>query len=705
MKLNEPMRPFIAHRRSASFAANLLTLCVLAFVVTALSIFAPVRAFAFSLGKIRVTGALTNQFKSEIPVQTDGQEGLIVMLGSEADYKKLGLKRPDFLDSLQVQMGDHPMSKGDKIIYITSPDPIYQPSFNLVVKAYMNGGHIVENYFLALDFQKNITMEIASSKEEERTDLSAAALDIQKEKQKSAAAPSDGSAIASVKRDEMEAAKREDEIRAALRGELPVAEPLTYSKEQAEKKRLDEIRASEEALAEQEQAPAKTEPVIASAKEPLVIQPAPAPAPVTAPTPPPAPVAAKAEEPVEIVIKEEPAVAEVKPVTSGVRFKMYKVESGDSLYAISRKVGVEELDMDRLVVAVWKENSGKFIKGNLHGIRAGTKLDYEKAVDTARSMSRNEARQIISDQWEEWKKLRVKFVSPAAVAMAQKKPVEPAPAKKEEKKAAKEKPAPAAKVEQTAKPEPAKTPVAPEAPMSAARKEAAVNYGAILKALAEWKTAQGPSWEGAEMDALHIGEVSAKGLVDVKIAKRGPGGSEEISIQLKKESSGFKPLTAMKSVPAAPAPASKGKPFTVQVGAFRERADAEEMVKILRKKGHNAYVAVSAGKGDPVRVTVDRFATAEDAAGFSENLRKSGLVKFGRALRLPYALRLGEPMSSNDANSKVAELASKGVSAYIVSAGDGKASVMTGAYESEKSAREAAKQMSKGGLNPSVTQP
>ncbi len=706
VRLSDSIRRIAGVSEKGPCAARFPVVAILA--LTIISLFMSGRAWAFSLGKIRVTGALTHQFKAEIPVEAGGQEGLVVMLGSEADYRKLGLKRPDFLDSLQTQVANHPASAGDKIIYITSQDPIYQPSFNLVVKAYMNGGHIVENYFLALDFQKNLNMEIASSKEEEKSDLSAAARDIQemKGKEQPQPKPADGSALKAVKQDEMEETRREEDIRAALRGDLPVAEPLAYSKEEKERKALEEIRASEEEASKPEQN-RQPEPPLESRREPLALQPAPpAPAPETpAREPEPAQVKAKPAEPVEIVIKGEdakPAVAEVKTVPSGAGFRMYKVEKGDSLYAVSRKMAVEGLDMDRLVVAVWKENQGRFIKGNLHGIRSGTKLDYENTAETARAMSRDEARKIISDQWEEWKKLRVKFVSPTAVALAEKKPAEPVPApKKHEEPAKATPPAPAQAEKPASKPAPSPAPVQ-------AKASAPAHYGSVLKAVSEWKVSQGPALEGDEIDIISIGGVSDKGLVDVRVARKGPNGSEEITIQLKKESSGFKPLTVMKAVPAPASAVSpvKGRPFTAHVGAFREKASAEEMSRILRKKGHNAYVIAASGKGDAVfRVAVDRFDSVETAGRFSETLRKSGLIKYGRTLHLPYSLRLAGPMSVKDAQAKSAELVSKGVSAYTAPAGDGKAVVLTGAYETEKTAKEAAGQAVISGLSPSVIQP
>jgi len=56
--------------------------------------------------------------------------------------------------------------------------------------------------------------------------------------------------------------------------------------------------------------------------------------------------------------------------------------------------------------------------------------------------------------------------------------------------------------------------------------------------------------------------------------------------------------------------------YTVQVAAFRQQSMAEEMIKALNKKGHDAYLATGAspnGEGVTYRVRVGRFTTREAA--------------------------------------------------------------------------------------------
>jgi len=78
------------------------------------------------------------------------------------------------------------------------------------------------------------------------------------------------------------------------------------------------------------------------------------------------------------------------------------------------------------------------------------------------------------------------------------------------------------------------------------------------------------------------------------------------------------PEPARKAAPRPPSAATKARPgptpldrFTIQVGAFRERATADSIVKRLKAKGYSAYlVPISEGL---FNVRVGSFANREDA--------------------------------------------------------------------------------------------
>ncbi len=125
-------------------------------------------ADAFSIGAIEVKSSLNEGFRAEIPVYVDGQSGLDVSIGNEDDYAKLGIERIKIVDSLSLAL--EPVDKDRVIIKLSSSKPINQPSFNLIIKAVQNGGTILENYFLAIDFQKSLSLNLPSIEENINTD-------------------------------------------------------------------------------------------------------------------------------------------------------------------------------------------------------------------------------------------------------------------------------------------------------------------------------------------------------------------------------------------------------------------------------------------------------------------------------------------------------------------------------------------------------
>ena len=125
-------------------------------------------ADAFSIGAIEVKSSLNESFSAEIPLYVDGQSGLDVSIGNEDDYAKLGIERIKIVDSLSLAL--EPVDKERVIIKLSSSKPINQPSFNLIIKAVQNGGTILENYFLAIDFQKSLSLNLPSAEENINTD-------------------------------------------------------------------------------------------------------------------------------------------------------------------------------------------------------------------------------------------------------------------------------------------------------------------------------------------------------------------------------------------------------------------------------------------------------------------------------------------------------------------------------------------------------
>ena len=383
-------------------------------------------AEAFSLGKIRVTGAFDKKFKAEIPARTDGREDLFVIVGKQSDYRRVGVERPEFLDRLNIQIADHPSVPGQKIIYVTSPTPIYEPSFNLIIKAKLGGGVIIENYFLAVDFQQNLAMETES--EEKRLALSKVAEEMKA--LRSGMAPPEP--LPEVIKKEPEIESDPEPIPERLLRPEPKPEPKpeivvkpapepVYA-DRSKRAILEQIRAEEEAAEKEFEKP---EPVIVR-KSPKPVEkktvaalppqqrPTKIKAPPVEPEPAPKPeptrrvVPAPVEKP---VIRKTPVVVKTSVVPHGSTLTFaeppgdvsYEVVSGDSLYKIVKKFRANRIERDRIVAAIWLENKSRFIRGNIHGIRQGAVLDMAKVIATAKNLSDTEAKHIIKSQWTDWK--------------------------------------------------------------------------------------------------------------------------------------------------------------------------------------------------------------------------------------------------------------------------------------------------------------
>jgi len=620
------------HSSRALFAAGLLVVMAVMFL--------PVEASAFSLGKIRVTGATNEPFKAEIPVRVDGKAGLSADLGSQKDYERIGVDRPPFLDELSVEVADHPLAPGQKIIYVTSSEPVYQPSFNLIVKASLGGGVIMENYFLALDFQKDLNVDLPASKEEKEamTKIAAELNSLRpNQPERSEDSSSQEMTLEQIRKEE-EAAVREDEAKTGRQTSFKRPEkPIFRDKPKHETPEPE------------------TEP---EAPMPEALKPNPEPALATKATPKPGPTVGEAG---------------LLPVSGQ---GTYMVKSGDSLYKIAKLLGASRRNLDVVVVALWQNNHQHFIKGNIHGLLSGRRLDYSRVNETSRTMTKAEARRIIMEQWPRWRDqhgvIATAEVSPGKFTFRSK----------------------------------------------------------ILATLTKWRN----SYERGDMktyldtysDSYKVGDVTKQNLAEVSersgfgkgemdinfekvsmtrqgnvIAVTLPGNTEGKSAARKiyfvQEGERYRIVReenakAGKKLGKAPEPTINGFPYVVHVASFKNEGAAKKMVDLLRKKGFNAFEVLSfvPGKGNWYRVVVNRFASVAEANNFSGVVKKNGLSRYTRILNLPYAIQLGEPITRKEAAAKMTEYSKRGFSTYSLKLGDdGKTSILLGAFDSEQSARNA----------------
>ena len=119
--------------------------------------------FAFSIGEIQVQSKFGEKFNASFEVNLDFDGPVEVGLGDVSDYKRLGLDRQDIIDALVA--GLVPPGEGlRRTVQIRSGNPLFFPSFNLVVRATHNGGTLLENFLVTVDFQQSLALNVRGGK-------------------------------------------------------------------------------------------------------------------------------------------------------------------------------------------------------------------------------------------------------------------------------------------------------------------------------------------------------------------------------------------------------------------------------------------------------------------------------------------------------------------------------------------------------------
>ncbi|QPJ66706.1 MAG: hypothetical protein G3M78_15365, partial [Candidatus Nitrohelix vancouverensis] len=122
---------------------------------------------AFSFGGIQLKSGFGEHFAAEVLLTPDSDDAVEVSIGDESDYRKLLLRRPSFIEFLQVEALEK-ISSGQIKIHVVSPDPLFYPSFHLVLKATQNGGTILEPFLVTVDFQSSLSLGGKSSPAKEK---------------------------------------------------------------------------------------------------------------------------------------------------------------------------------------------------------------------------------------------------------------------------------------------------------------------------------------------------------------------------------------------------------------------------------------------------------------------------------------------------------------------------------------------------------
>ena len=631
----------------------------LLFFVLILCLVVPRDVYSFSLKEIKVKSSFGDKFYAEVLVSNNSKKGLKAFVGTPRDYALLRVKRSTVVNELRIIEPIEFVSADQQLIRIVSDKPLFYPSFDLIIKATLEGGTILEKYSLAVDFKKNMSIGLLPS------DLAKKALS-----QKKAETPKQ--------------IKKKIVHPPSPKVEEPVKPKVAATREIKEPIAVKGPRVSSEN---------KTEKEVVKKKPPKL---------------------KKAQTPIDkgrTAVNVPKTTAKKPDPTHKKSFPknilVYEIARGDTLSRILKKRRPQKSGFHKALVALWKLNKEKFLFNNMNGLEVGTHLSFDNLEKEINKISINETKQILRDQWEEWKNIRAGIRVDTGSDLA----VSPLPL-------------PGENVNVTDN---------------------------ILKALSGWKQ----SWENEDM-AKHFSYYSDKFSsenyirknidlagwkkykvrlmrknknirIDIKNLHIRKEGSQVITSFLQKFSSdklisfGTKNITFVKEGEQWKIKKelfrkkkteilSSNFPFVVQTSSHRNGLSAMKSVNTLRKAGFAAYLVKSAGgkKGLRFRVVTGRFRTKTEAYRSSVKLIRSKGIKHASVQKLPYAISLGSLKNETEAYQLIQNFRKNKYSLYLFSVGNEKEithHVLVGGYKNKKQANAVSQKLLKEGIPHTVIQP
>lgn len=638
-------------------------------------IFFPSHVYSFSLGDITVKSSFGEKFHAKIIVNNDAKKGLKVFIGSPDNYATLGAIRSKTVDELYIVEPLEFVSFNQQLIKIVSDKPLFYPSFELVIKAELNGGSILEKYSLAADFKKKMTLSLSPPKSKEKASSETTKL--------SKAIPEED------KIEPLPPLKEKDK-------KLEVKKMQTPEKVEKIAKK-DEIK-TESPPESKEKISSETTKLLKALPEEDEVESVP-------------PLEEKdekfeAEEVKKMQTKPEEAEEIAKDeIATGIGVQIsaegsisYGVSHGENLSTILKKVKPQKSGFYRAVVALWRLNKDKFEHGNINDLRADARLNFDNLEEEIKKVSIKEAARTLHNHQVQWKKIRSK-----------------------------------ARPEQIAKKE-VVSPVSLPGEKFAATDDVlgilsgwqhswenkdlkkhfsyyskdflSHNYRKTGIDLTGWKqyksriTEQNNNInidiknlhirkEGNKIIASFVQKFVSDSLISI--------GTKTITFEKKNEKWKITKETFRNEETEI---IYKQYPFVVHTSSHKEWAKAINAVNRLREAGFAAYLVKAniPGKGLWFRVVIDRFRSREDANLIARKLIKEGFSKYASILRLPYAISLGSFENEAKAYNSVQRFRKRKFSPYLFSRGEGKEiihHVLVGGYVNKEQAMKVSERLSK----------
>ncbi len=634
-----------------------------------LSVLLPEGSDAFSIKSINIKSKFGDSFLAEILVLNDGRSGLEVEIGSSSDYAKLSLDRKVIVGSLVVDKNFSATGPGKQLIRIFSRKPLFYPSFHLVIKATIEGSTIIESYFLAVNFQTNLSIGVVKPRGKKELEKPVLLL----------------SSTPPVRVKE----KKAPESKTYLQAPEALKEP---------KRKIAEVK-PEPLPAEMEKAPEK-EPEVKLAE----VKPPPQ------PKPKPAPVPEKRTLPSEKTKQK----TRKKQVTAPQKTGSLTITTkwGDTLFKVANRVLRNKKDLNKAVAALWILNKEKFLQGNMNRLEEGIELDYTGLEIKMAEISRREARRIIKNQWNEFRFVKSLMVKDIGKEMEMPLnevllPGENIPVKDEILK----------RVDKWKR------------SWESEDLEGYINsYSSLFQARGDGGILSVDDWRVRKKEIFELQEGIAVSIRDIHIRRE----RDHFIVSFyqhyrsdKLDSFGLKTMDFhreqeewrifregfSKRTPQI-RKAERSFPYIVHVGVFKEREDALKQGNYLRRLGYSAYLVPMIVPGETVyfRVGVERFSSRKEAVVFASGLRGLRLSSGAVTLEAPYAIEIASYRSESGAFARMKELRAMGYSTYLLSLSSGTGGgmehkILTGAYETLRQSEPVSSLLLKDGVEHQIVNP
>lgn len=589
-------------------------------------------AVAFFVGNLEIKSKFGENFEASFEIHLDNNEGYEVALGDVSDYEKLGITRPPLVDSLALEKPID-ATGANKIIRVSSKIPLFFPSFNLVVIAKHNGGTLLENFLVTVDFKQGLAINALGKKKKKSTSDSVKSPLVKKEVPNEEIKPLPSSQGKDLPEQEVAKLPQKPEV-----DEISPPKALAVSPTPVVNRLQNRRRLSGAIWA----VPKEVYPIANLNSESYL-----------------SPLSGKEDK-----TQKDAAVSQFGD--------FIKLERGDGLFSVARKIKIEGVHPAQIAVALWMRNIDKFIYGNIHGIQAGTQLDKVGIKGLAANIDLQTAKNILYNQAQEWKIIKEKVAEEV----------------EENKRDIQEVPLPVERIDQVASifnwvggwkssweagdidqhisfyyenlAENPKQTSDQESSVWKKKKKLFLKYPNPSLNISSLNliSRQGGSWVVFEQHFFSK-TMESVGTKEVRVAwKNGDWKIDEEKFYVEKHE-------VTESIQKENS--KNGRPFVIHVSSHSMETEAVIISNKLRENGYDAYTApVQISKGINIyRVYIGRFTNWDQAHRMITILRVNKYAGYATVIPYPFALDVGEVNSIVEARQLLEKLRLKKISGFL----------------------------------------